>query len=307
MLSLVRKLPNIAKTVLDRCHTKQQSQTNHSETFNFKYLLTKNKHEAESSDQSTMTTTSATTKRHPPVLAKAKSKKQLLHEVAIENLEVVHSDMKNMTMHHSFSTLAKPAAVATGKSRLSPSMEVLKRMIQHKRVDLLVHPVVSAYLKKKWKAYGWLAYCLYAGTLGLLVFSLTMFVILSPSLAHRKHLSANQNSSENPISSAALLSSSNVSENATSNSSLENSYSAQQAFRWLAVVTNSLFAIYTISGMFQECQFCQLHPGLERQHSYRAQLCVPALSGPLRSQHTPVWSRSLLLHLDGHVWYSGVC
>jgi transient receptor potential cation channel subfamily A protein 1 len=250
MLSLVRKMPNIAKAVLDRCHSKEDmcSTGSHdcgTETFNFKYLLTKSEHQEQQQhhhpDPST-TADTADTRRPPPVLARAKSKQKLLQEVAIKDLEMVDADISTMTLHRRRSTIkGQVAAAATGKKRgHSQSMEVLKRIIQYKNVDLLVHPVVSAYLKKKWHTYGWWVYLLYTGSLSMLVFSLTMFVVLNPRPALRNQGTAN--SSE--YSDSLEYQMTNTSEN-----TYEKYHSTQQVFRWLAVTANILFAIDTFIGL----------------------------------------------------------
>ena len=252
MLSLVRRMPAIAKAVLDRCHTVECSR---SETFNFKYLLTKCTNDP-GQEHTPATADRPTPKRHPSVLTRGKTKQKLLQEVAIKDLEMVDADINRMTIHRRRSTFTKKQvpAPAGKKRKTSQSMEVLKRMIQHKRVDLLVHPVVSAYLKKKWNSYGRFIYLLYSGSLAMLVFSLTMFVILSPNPAHahQPHNTTAQNSSGNPISynmSQEELSGSNVSDNATADSNIENYFNAQAVFRYLAVISNILFAADTLAGL----------------------------------------------------------
>lgn len=246
MLSLVRKMPNVAKAVLDRCHTLEHSRgINRKETFNFKYLLT---FYNELQEQSHGQGKSSGTSKHVPVLARARSKQRMLHEVAIRDLEMVRS----MTMDRRRSTIQKSATTAGRKRKLSQTMEVLKRMIQHKRVELLIHPVVSAYMKRKWKLYGRYTYLWYYGTLSLLVFCLTVFVLLKPSPERRNLQTTPLNRSyptSNNISETEYLTSGNYSENVTSSTPARFD-SAQQAFRWLTVIANTMFTIDTVAGVF---------------------------------------------------------
>lgn len=241
MLSLVRQMPNIAKAVLDRCHQREYCNGQmKTETFNFKYLVTpwnKPLEEPQKTTEDTMGRQTTSEDRKPRVLARRKSKK-LQQEVVIEDLEQMDSDMKIMTLHHTVRK-TKSAASTTNKRKPSRTMEVLKTMIRHKRIDLLIHPVVNAYLRKKWKSYGRFTYAVNFGILSLLVFSLTMFVVLSPNPT----LAANGNNSGNATSFG--------SGNNSGNASSEGFYSttAAQVFRWLSVLANTLYVINAIAGV----------------------------------------------------------
>ena len=233
MLNLVRQMPSIAKAVLDRCHHQEYSNGQmQTETFNFKYLLTPwNKPplvEPQEIAKDTMVP------RKPHILARRKSN-MFLQDVIVEDLEQVDSDMKIMTIHHRSSTVRKTLSSAADKRKTSSTMEVLKTMIRHKRINLLIHPVVNAYLRKKWKSYGQFYYAFSFGILSLLVFSLTMFVILSPSPSHRSQLAADGN-----ITSFG-------SGNDSGNASSEGFFSSTtlKAFRWLSVLANTLYVINT--------------------------------------------------------------
>lgn len=256
MLGLIKQMPSIAKAVLDRCHTEEHSSDNvhqtHTETFNFKYLLSP---ESGIEQQPACNQDSCADKkkdrRH--LLTRRKS----LHEVAIVDLEVADADLRSMTMHRKRSVLNRPKAANSGKKRkTSHTMEVLKRMIQYKRVDLLIHPVVSAYLKKKWKSYGRFCYSLYFGTLSLLIFSLTLFVLLAPRSAFETGRVRPQmeNASVN-LTSPGPTQLRNVSGNATFDDVPANSAgyvefsTAQQVVRWVAVVANTMFAFDTFIGL----------------------------------------------------------
>lgn len=278
MLSLVQRMPGIAKAILDRCYSVESScnTTTRSETFNFKYLLTayddnrgnkswhkvaqreEKKSEREKSHPSVSSACEEKSSSCPghqnhnqqhqhPFLSRRKTKQKLLNEVAIEGLEMV--DMKSMTLHRARSSVSMQVAASVKKGRkkgnAAPTMEVLKRMIKHKRVDLLIHPIVSAYLNKKWRNYGRCVYLLHIISLTMLVLSLSMFVILGPSPAQRHRLATAQN---------------NSSENSSNNTSLENNATscggelspAQQVFRWLAVINTSVFAVQTVVGIMAQ-------------------------------------------------------
>ena len=240
MLSLVKHMPSIAKAVLDRCHTREHhsaktSDPSHydTETFNFKYLLSTHEDEYEQNIlESHMSRKVPGEKKIHAALTRAKSRRRINTEVAGADLDFVDTDLKTMTMQRKRSSIWK--SVNMDSTNVSQTMEVLKRMIQYKRTDLLVHPVVSAYLKRKWNTYGLWFYSLHFIVLVPLVISLTMFVLLKPKspLSHIANVTSLEDSAE-------------IFGNFGNHSSVADFpdlTTAQAVFKWLTVLTNSIFA-----------------------------------------------------------------
>ena len=257
MLGLVKQMPTIAKAVLNRSHTKEQSNNNqpqqhHTETFNFKYLLTPD-HEGEQATTSQLSMATSMPPRAPEAqstnirqrLTRSLSRKnKQLDEVAITDLELADTDMRLMTFNHkrSLTRTAIPASVAASscsesKKTTSQSMEVLKRMIQYKRVDLLVHPVVSAYFNEKWRLYGRYIYSFYFFNLIALVASLSLFVIVGFP-AYQDYVQSVEN---------------NTQENGTtfnnSDIGVPELGAPAQTFRALAAILNTVKAMFTIKAL----------------------------------------------------------
>lgn len=214
MSGLVRRMPNIAKAVLDRSHTHSHAhsggersgggsssggsngsggdQQDHVETFDFKYLLTpQESNKKDAAQPSTIITNGLAVGggaaaggggiKHAQRVTRSFSRRaRLPDEVAIADLEEADADLRHMTTHRkrSQSILTRVDSKKKKLKKTSESMEVLIRMIQYKRVDLLIHPVVSAYLNKKWKVYGRFIYSFYFLSLVILVASMSMYVIL---------------------------------------------------------------------------------------------------------------------------------
>lgn len=252
MLCLIQHMPTIAKAVLDRCHTKKSTGGKlHTETFNFKYLLSHETEPAESQIQSDQTKQDHSRKdRAVPVLTRIRTRMKGMDEVVISNLETVDTsdDLRGMTLNHSNSMARKenPSTTSNSKKKMSKTMEVLKRMMEYKRVDLLVHPVVSAYLKQKWKSYGQFLYAFDFGILILLVFFLTMFVLLSPRPGPGHFLPAEIENITNNDTLAGGNQTGNVSENAAVDGT------PGQVFGFLAVFMNSVFAVGVIIGLLTQ-------------------------------------------------------
>ncbi len=237
MLGLVMHMPSIAKAVLDRCHTNEHSSDmsmEFIETFNFKYLLStwENEQQAPETPSSQTTKTTSERREHIPALARAKSRRKLHTEAAIADLDVTDVDLKTMTMQRKRSSISVLRQANPTSTKISKTMAVLRRMIQCKRADLLTHPVVSAYLKRKWNSYGLIVYMLHFAILLPLVFSLTMFVLLRPS---------------------ATSSADNATEFTSGNfSDVPNLTTAQQAFRWITLIANSILCLDAISGLLAQ-------------------------------------------------------
>lgn len=240
MLGLVKQMPTIAKAVLDRSHTEEHSsnrlQQHHVETFNFKYLLTLGGKQGTSQFTTGTTMPVEDGKVRQRVTRTFSRRHKHLDEVALADMEAADADLRDMTTHRKRSTIT---AASSGKKRkTSQSMEVLKRMIQYKRVELLVHPVVSAYLNKKWELYGRFIYGLYFFKLVALVAALSMFVILGvphSNSAARTNITLNENATIFEAENSTFV-------HAEFSTSLN-------VFRWLAVIFNTLSAIATVFGL----------------------------------------------------------
>ena len=120
MVGLIEKLPDVAKAVLDRCHTKSLLPPDHIdywESYSFEHL-------------------------------KTDSKSQLMPQS--EDMEKNESDLSitiptgvqhNRNMHHFNNHLKNP-------------YDVLEKMAELKRGALLSHIVVDSYINQKWREYG---------------------------------------------------------------------------------------------------------------------------------------------------------
>ena len=247
MLGLVKQMPTIAKAVLNRSHTKERSNSsqpqqhhNHAETFNFKYLLAPENKTATASRPSISLPIPEPqgTKIRQRLTRSLSRRTKRLDEVAISDLEVADSDLREMTFNHKRSLTGTSGVAAMAARRTnSQSMEVLKRMIQYKRVDLLVHPVVTAYLNEKWRRYGRYTYSFYFCTLLALVTSLSLFVIVGFP-AYKNYIRSFNNTLNSSQEDATTFNSSEI--------GVPKLGVPAQTFRCLAVLLNSSKALFTI-------------------------------------------------------------
>ena len=132
MIGLVTQMPDVARAVLNRCHTKASIDKAHPdywESFNFKYLRLQSR---------------------PP---------EFIEDDASENEDTTFVD--NSPMDIQSPTVRYKGSVhrnlvispSKGKKQVG-RMEVLTNMVKYKRTPLLIHPVVENYLKYKWMKYG---------------------------------------------------------------------------------------------------------------------------------------------------------
>ena len=151
---LIEALPDVAKIVLDRSHSKCSLAREHPqywEEYDFKYLrLTKEDTEV-LDDESEQDTT--------PLLMEEKVMKQHQYK---GSLQVSNADA------------TRPL------NRTSQGMQALKVMLKFKRVPLLTHPVVIRYLKMKWRKYGRMLFLSYFAFFVLQVLCLSVFIGITP-------------------------------------------------------------------------------------------------------------------------------
>ena len=231
MLGLIRRMPTIAKAVLDRCYKEEHSSDklhpNFSQTFNFKYLLCPDDKQVPESESTLDLESGKSSTRK--LLRRRSTRRTSYDGFAITNLDSAGNDF-NVVVHRNRRNQPPVGAAVSKKKKHSETMEVLQRMIQHRRIKLLIHPVVSAYLKQKWKSYGRFCYSLYFGILLLLVVSLTLFVIVGPNPSkHNESLRRqDDNSSDNETSPFLKMT------------------TAQYATRGLASIFNLLYTVFAI-------------------------------------------------------------
>ena len=148
MISLITHMPEMARRVLDRSHTKADlTSTNpdYWEKFDFKYLCLLKCQE---------------TSKDPTADVKE-----------IEETPVVRYKRR--------STVG-PALESKKKYKIA-HLEALMTMVEHKRGFLLTHPVSHAYLESKWKNYGKWLNSIISSFVFFQVFFLSLFTVLIPN------------------------------------------------------------------------------------------------------------------------------
>ncbi len=143
MIKLVKKIPSIASTVLDRCHKKKcHGRGSYTDILNFKYLFTFDTPQLDN-------------------IRKSKPEKPLQRRKSMYKIGAGEADMEagNSTIvKYRRSSTRRSINATTSEQRHSSTMEVLRTMVRHKRIDLLAHPVVTEYVNLKWKHYGQFIY-----------------------------------------------------------------------------------------------------------------------------------------------------
>ena len=131
IISLVSRMPRVAKVVLDRSHTKAEYDREHTkywEKFDFKYLqVTKMPQSDELEDHS---------KAHH---------EEMLNSPATIRYKGSYKETKPSD--------SRPHRVVK-KNKRTGHLDVLREMINNNRTSLLNHPVIENYLKAKWRNYG---------------------------------------------------------------------------------------------------------------------------------------------------------
>lgn len=180
MVSLIEHLPDVALAVLDRCHKKSSQSKSHPdywEKFNFKYISSQQRSQEPNQLQ---------------LLPRDDSFNQLHAGMQIR----YKGSLKQNTSPVNIKAMKK-------KSKLSPTTATLFSMMDYKRVNLLIHPVVTAYLGMKWRNYGKTIYSLFCLLYFLLVVLLTTFIIIVPHpLTSQSVSDTDVNGSETPTRNA---------------------------------------------------------------------------------------------------------
>ena len=162
MISLIVKMPDVAQTVLDHCHTKAAVDPRHRdywEEFNFKYLRLVSTSASDSQDED-------------------------------DDLESTDSHSMITSPVIRYRGSIRSATLPSYKTPALPLMGALQKMVQYNRVDLLTHPVVDAYLKSKWTNYGcWVYLATYILVILQAIF-LAIFIIISPDPSLRTSTNA---------------------------------------------------------------------------------------------------------------------
>ena len=133
-LRLVETMPDIAKAVLDRCHTKSdlpRENPRYWEEFDFKYLRLSNA-DLEQEDE------------------EKSGKEDLSMALLSEEMMMKQSIIK---YKGSWSPSGTDVSLSLNSQR-GQGMKALRAMLSFKRIPLLTHPLVVRYLKMKWRKYG---------------------------------------------------------------------------------------------------------------------------------------------------------
>ena len=207
MMQLIEQMPDVAMAVLDRCHKKSPLNKTHAdywEKFNFKYISPRQ--HAQDIEQS-------------PKITRDESSDQLNAGMQIR----YKGSLKSNTP-----PISKESVTRKFKCKASTTTAILLTMMDCKRVDMLIHPVVTAYLGMKWRNYGQIIYSLFCLQFFLLAILLTSFITMVPHplMTH----------SENQTSLA------DNSSNSTSTVSVPPLPMSGQVIRVLALVVNTILA-----------------------------------------------------------------
>ena len=155
MVKLIEDMPEIAMAVLDRCHKKSPLNKTHPdywEKFNFKYISA----------------------RH---CQKAVNNSMILRDESSDQLNA------GMQIRYKGSLKGSTPTINTNikkKCKASATTATLLTMMEYKRVNLLIHPVITEYLRIKWRNYGQMIHSLFCLEYFMLVVLLTAFIIIVP-------------------------------------------------------------------------------------------------------------------------------
>ena len=179
MIALIMHMPEVAKAVLDRCHSKSQVDREHPdywEKFDFKYIRLKPDFgEADIIEE----TDSDETKLMQP--------QEMIHLPAIKYRGSTHSHSHTYTPYK------------RQQSKI-PHLLSLRTMVKYNRVALLTHPVVEGYLKSKWRNYGRWVHLISTFFFATMVILLSVFIALPPQPSELQAASdLNTNSSNTTV------------------------------------------------------------------------------------------------------------
>ena len=219
MIGLVTQMPDVARAVLNRCHTKASIDKAHPdywERFNFKYLRLQS------------------------------GPSEFIEEDGSESEDLDFEEDSSMDIE-------SPIVRYKGSvhQNISPSkakkqvgrMEVLTNMVKYKRTPLLIHPVVENYLMCKWKSYGrWIH-------LGLLLLNIIHAVFLAAFVIVARDSSSISNNTKHLLANHTALNASN------SDSGTASLGAAANALRILTLILNCIGTINLFSVAIGRKQF----------------------------------------------------
>ena len=215
MLQLVVQMPEVAKAVLDKCHTRSILNSEHRdywEEFNFKYLqlLPETDTKRDRNDNDTDSNTSEHT----------------FFNNLISSTQHKGSTSSDLSLQKKEPTTLPVAAV--------------RKMTRYNRVTLITHPVVEAYLKVKWRSYGWWVFMVSCILHVLMVAFLSAFIVIAP----RPGYAANTTMQSNDGSAAnTTLQSNDTRPGSAANTTLQsNSTSGVETYP-LSTSTNAIRAV----------------------------------------------------------------
>ena len=134
MISLVSRMPKVAKVVLDRSLTKAKCDREHTyywEKYDFKYLQV-----TEMPQQTNLEDDTETNEKMPP----AQEDKHMMFSPTIK--------------YRGSYKKSEPERPMVKQKKKTSHLDVLRGMIKYNRASLLGHPVTENYLKAKWRNYG---------------------------------------------------------------------------------------------------------------------------------------------------------
>ena len=160
MISLINRMPKVARVVLDRSLTKAEYDREHAEyweRYDFKYLqVTEMPHLQTVHDDSKISETTPLIYDDKHMMVSP----QIQYKGSVKKTSVPHPSVK--------------------QNKRASHLDALRGMIRYNRASLLAHPVTENYLKAKWRSYGkWIHL---TGTLltFLQVILLFAFTLLAP-------------------------------------------------------------------------------------------------------------------------------
>ena len=164
MISLIQRLPEVAKMVLDRCHVKSsydKEDLQYWVKYNFKYLKLDDPVAAETPEEEEEDGKDGGDGDEEPVITKL---------------------LATPSIRYKTGSSIGEARKQTAQRRCGTNvLEALRAMIRYHRAPLLTHPVVKAYIKSKWRDYGRFVYVIYILLFAIQVFLLSAFIVATPN------------------------------------------------------------------------------------------------------------------------------
>ena len=213
MISLIQFMPEVAKTVLDRSHTKadlQHEDLLYWETYDFKYIR------LDRQDSS-----------HNVLQQSGQSDELSQYEDGASAVKYKETRRKS-----SFPRFMKKTF---DEEPVSNNLEVLQNMVRHNRVPLLTHPVTESYLKVKWERYGRWVQLAKTSLISLQIIFLLVFTFSAPTPTEIRSIEA-MNSTVNCTDGINCTGTVEFSTTATAACFLAMIFALVQFFDWLVAV-----------------------------------------------------------------------